>query len=285
MSSPAQRYWTRLWVRFRQKPIAVVGLGLIVAIVTMALIGPEISGYSYYGTHLELANTPPGALYWFGSDDLGRDLFTRVWCGARISLLVAFAAAAIDLVIGVLWGGIAGFIGGKTDEALMRLADVLYAIPYLLVVILLTVAMGGGLLTLIVAMTITGWIAMARQMRGQVMLLKKREFVLAAKALGASGPRILLRHIIPNALGPIIVTLTFTIPAAIFTEAFLSFLGLGVQAPIASWGTLASEGLPALRYYPWRLLIPAAFISLTLFAFYTVGDRLGDATDPKEEEA
>ena len=241
-----------------------------------------ISGHSYDATELELKNQPPDARFWFGTDDLGRDLFTRVWIGARISLAIGVSAALLDLMIGVLWGGVAGLAGPPFDNLMMRTADILYSLPYLLVAILLLVMMGPGLLSLLAAMTAIGWITMARIVRGQTLQLKNQEFVLAAEALGAGFGRILTRHILPNALGPIIVTLTFTIPGAIFTEAFLSFLGLGVQAPLSSWGTMVSEGLPALSYYPWRLFFPGLFLSLTLLAFNLVGDGLRDAFDIRE---
>jgi oligopeptide transport system permease protein len=226
-------------------------------------------------------NQPPSAKHWFGTDELGRDVFARTWYGARISLFIGLAAALIDLFIGVLWGGIAGFRGGKTDEVMMRIADILWAVPYLLLVILLMVILGQGLGTMILAMTITGWINMARIVRGQVLQLKNQEYVLAAQTLGASTSRIMFKHLIPNAMGPILVTLTLTIPSAIFTEAFLSYLGLGVPQPLASWGTMASEGVQALQYYPWRLFFPATFICLTIFAFNVVGDGLRDALDPR----
>ncbi len=274
-------FWQDARARFFKNPLATGGLITLGLLIFMAIIGPLISGYTYYETHLELNNMAPSSLYWFGSDDLGRDIFTRIWYGARISLFVGFAAALIDLCVGVLWGGIAGLVGGRTDEVMMRFSDILYAIPYLLVVIMLMVVMGSGVLTIIVAMTITGWIGMARLVRGQVLKLKQQPYILAARALGAKAPRILLRHLIPNACGPIIVMVTLTIPTAIFTEAFLSFLGLGVAAPIASWGTMASEALSAMRYYPWRLFFPASFICITMLAFYLVGDALRDALDPR----
>jgi oligopeptide transport system permease protein len=259
------------------------GLAVLFAMVLMALLGPHLNTFTYYEIDLVHKNLPPSTTYWFGTDDLGRDVFTRVWYGARISLTIGLTAALIDMVLGVLWGSIAGLIGGRLDAFMMRVADILYALPYLLVVILLTVVIGSGLFPLIVAMTVIGWINMARIVRGQILQLKTQEFVLSATALGASFWRILFKHLIPNALGPIIVTLTLTIPTAIFVEAFLSFLGLGVQAPIASWGTMASEGLSAMKYYPWRLFFPAFFISLTMLAFNLVGDRLRDALDPQGE--
>lgn len=194
---------------------------------------------------------------------------------------MGIAAASIDLAIGVLWGGIAALIGGKIDNMLMRIADILHAIPYLLVVIMLMVVMGSGLIPILIALTITGWIGMARIVRGELLVLKEQEYIQAAIALGAGNRRILFRHLLPNAMGTIIVTMTLTIPIAIFTEAFLSFLGLGVQAPMASWGTMVSDALPAMRYYPWRLCFPAFFISLTMLAFNLVGDGLRDALDPR----
>jgi oligopeptide transport system permease protein len=274
-------YWRNSWNRLKQNKRVMFGLWLLGFLMVMALVGPFLTDYPYYETHLPLKNLPPSTQFWFGTDELGRDLFTRVWWGARISLFVGITAALIDLIIGVIYGSIAGLFGGKIDELLMRVADIIYSIPYLLVVILLTVVMGSGLITIIIALTFTGWIPMARMTRGQVMQLKELDYAYAAYALGASRSRILLRHLLPNALGPIITTMTFTIPTAIFAEAFLSFLGLGVQAPIASWGTMASDGLSALRYFPWRLFFPALFISLTMLCFNLVGDGIRDAFDPR----
>lgn len=247
----------------------------------MALIGPFLTPYSYSDIHLELKNTAPNAQFWFGSDELGRDLFARVWWGARISLFIGVTAASIDMLIGVLWGSIAAFAGGKVEEIMMRLCDVLHAIPYLLVVIVLTVIRGAGIGTLLIAMTMTGWITMARICRGQVLQIKQNEYVLAAKSLGASNARILFRHLIPNAAAPIIAAMTLTIPTAIFTEAFLSFLGLGIAAPSASWGVMLSDGVSALRYYPWRLFFPALMITLTMLSFNLVGNALRDLLDPR----
>lgn len=279
--SPPLSYWQELWQRFKQNRLALFGFCILLFMITMALIGPFISGHTYYTTALSLKNQPPSLEFWFGTDDLGRDLFTRVWYGARISLFVGISAALIDALIGVLWGSLAAFCGNPLDTILMRIADLLYGIPYLLIVILLMVVMGSGLIPILIALTLTGWITMARIVRGQILQLKDQEFILAATALGASFPRILFKHLIPNAMGSIIVTMTLTIPTAIFVEAFLSFLGLGVQAPIASWGTMASEGLSAMKYYPWRLFFPALMISLTMLGFNVVGDGLRDAWDPR----
>jgi oligopeptide transport system permease protein len=274
-------YWKDAWLRLYANRPALSGLIILTFLALCAMIIPWLSGYTYYETHLELKNSPPSSTFWFGTDELGRDLFTRIWWGARISLFVGVTAALIDMVIGVFYGASAGFIGGKVDDVMMRFSDVLHSLPYLLIVILLMMIMRPGVATILIALTITGWINMARIVRGQILQIKQNDYVAAAWMLGASRWRILLRHLIPNAIGSIITTMTLTIPAAIFAEAFLSFLGLGIQAPIASWGTMASDGLPALRYYPWRLFFPAGFISITMFALNLLGDGLRDAFDPR----
>lgn len=275
-------YWKDAWRRFRKNKLAIAGIIVIILLAIMSIAGPFMTEHNYYDNDLINANQSPSSEHWFGTDNLGRDMFARTWEGAKISLFIGLTAAFIDLIIGVIWGSVSGYIGGRVDEYLMRIADILSALPYLLVVILLMVVMPQGLWTLIIAMTITGWINMARIVRGEVMRLKNEEYVLAAKSLGASTVRIITKHLIPNMLGPILVTLTLTVPTAIFTEAFLSFLGLGVPAPLASWGTMTSDGLASLRYYPYQLFFPAFFISLTMLAFNVVGDGLRDAFDPKD---
>lgn len=274
-------YWKDAWIRLQANRPALLGLLVLSFLIVSAIIIPFVSGHTYYETHLALKNQPPCGRFWFGTDELGRDLFTRIWWGARISLFVGISAAVIDMAIGVFYGAFAGMIGGRVEEFMMRLSDILYSLPYLLIVILLMVIMKPGVTTIIVALTITGWINMARIVRGQILQIKQNDFVVAAYMLGASKWRILFRHLIPNSIGSIITTMTLTIPAAIFTEAFLSFLGLGVQAPISSWGTMASDGLSALRYYPWRLFFPAVFISITMLAFNLLGDGIRDAFDPR----
>ncbi|MCB1080956.1 MAG: ABC transporter permease [Chlamydiia bacterium] len=274
-------YWRDAWIRLCQNRPAIFGLIILAVFLVAAAVVPFISPHTYYETHLHLKNTPPCKDFWFGTDELGRDLFIFFWWGARISLFVGITAAIIDMAIGVFYGAFAGMIGGKTEEFMMRITDILYSLPHLLIVILLMVIMKPGVFTILIALTITGWINMARIVRGQILQIKQNDFVLAAYMLGASRMRILLRHLIPNCIGSIITTMTLTIPAAIFTEAFLSFLGLGVQAPIASWGTMASDGLSALRYYPWRLFFPAAFISVTMLALNILGDGIRDAFDPR----
>lgn len=281
ISKPSLSFWKDAALHFWKNKLAMFGLTLLVLLIVMAVIGPHLNGYDYRTTDLSNKNLAPSSEHWFGTDNLGRDVFTRTWQGARISLLIGVAAALIDLLIGVLWGGIAAYKGGRVDEILMRIADILYGIPYLLLVIIFMVVLGQHLWTMILAMTVTGWVNMARIVRGQVLSLKSREYVLAARTLGAGLWRIMNKHLIPNTMGPILVTLTLTIPTAIFTEAFLSYLGLGLSAPLASWGTMASESVSALRYYPWRLFFPALFICLTGLAFNVIGDGLRDALDPR----
>lgn len=281
ISKPSLSYWKDVSIRFKKNKLAIFGLILLGLLIVMAIFGPYMTPYDYATNDLQNKNQAPSSEHWFGTDDLGRDVFARTWEGARISLFIGVAAAIIDLMIGVIYGGYAGYKGGRTDDVMMRFADVLYGVPYLLLVILLMVVLGQGLGTMILAMTITGWINMSRIVRGQVLSLKSQEYVLASKTLGANTSRIMAKHLIPNAMGPILVTMTLSIPSAIFTEAFLSFLGLGLTPPLASWGTMASEGLPAMRYYPWRLFFPATFICLTIFAFNVVGDGLRDALDPR----
>jgi oligopeptide transport system permease protein/dipeptide transport system permease protein len=242
-----------------------------------------LSEYEYNEQNLQTGrNLPPSAEHWFGTDDLGRDVFVRVCEGGRISLAIGLAAAMIDMGIGVVYGGIAGLRGGRLDEVMMRVVDVLWGLPYLLTVILLMVILPPGLGTIILALTVTGWLNMARLVRGQVLQLKQQEYVLAAQALGATTSRLLVKHLIPNAMGPILIMLTLTVPSAIFAEAFLSFLGLGVQAPVASWGTMINDALvTVLSGEWWRLFFPALFLCLTMLAFNAFGDGLRDALDPK----
>ncbi|MEQ6354134.1 ABC transporter permease [Lysinibacillus sp. M3] len=273
-------FWKEVFLRFSHNKMAIFGLIALIGIVLMATFVPMFSQY-HYSEQLGSYNAPPSAEFWFGTDDLGRDIFVRVWAGARISLLIGFAAAIIDLIIGVLWGSISGLAGGRVDNIMMRIADVLTAIPYLLVVIVLLVVLKPGIVPMIIALSITGWIQMARIVRGEVLAIKNQEYVLAARTLGARTGHLILKHLVPNALGVILVTMTLTVPSAIFTESFLSYLGLGVPAPLASWGTMASEGNGAIANAPWRLIFPALFISLTIFAFNAVGDGLRDALDPK----
>ncbi|MGD8189401.1 ABC transporter permease [Brevibacillus ginsengisoli] len=288
---PSLSYFQEVMRKFAKNKLAMVGLVLILMIFVMAIIGPSLTPFSYADQSLLDANMTVSAEHWFGTDDLGRDMFARTWSGARISLTIGVVAALIDLVIGVSVGGIAGYMAGRgkqgerIDNAIMRVIEVLHGLPYLLVVILLMVVMEPGISTIITALTVTGWIGMARLVRGQILQLRTNEYILAAHVLGASFGRILWRHLIPNTIGIIIVNLTFTIPAAIFAESFLSFLGLGVQAPIASWGTMTNDALGVILTGDWwRLFFPGLMISLTMFAFNVFGDGLQDALDPRIRE-
>lgn len=274
-------YLQDAWLRFKNNRIALSCLFILLFLGIMSIIGPMIRPYRYSDIHLALKNQPPSWKFWFGTDDMGRDIFCRVWWGARISLMIGLAAALIDGVIGVIWGATAAYFGDWVDEIMMRICDILYTIPLLLTVILLTIFMGSGLKTILIALAINGWINMARITRAQILQIKQSDYVTAAKAIGASTSRIIFRHLIPNALGPILATATLTIPAAIFTEAFLSFLGLGIQVPLASWGIMINDGISAMEFYPWRLFFPSALITLTMLSFNLVGNALRDALDPR----
>ncbi len=288
---PQKNHANEIARKIAKNKLAVVGFILLTIIIILSIIGSHMVPYSPSKQSLTQGNLSLSSKHWFGTDDLGRDVWSRTWAGARISLIIAFSAALIDLVIGVLVGGISGYmvgrskIGDRIDSVLMRIVEILYGIPYLLVVILLMVIMKPGLGTMILALSITGWVGMARIVRGQVLQLKQQEFILAAEKLGKSHWIIILKHFIPNMMGIIIVNLTFTIPHAIFAESFLSFLGLGVQAPSASWGTMANDSLGViLSGQWWRLFFPGLMISLTMFAFNAFGDGLQDALDPKSNK-
>lgn len=288
---PSAPLWQDRLRKLLKNKLAMLGLALLLLILLLAAAGPYIVPHSPSAQSLTKTNLPPSAEHWFGTDDLGRDVWARTWAGARISLAIGFAAAAIDLVIGILVGGISGYMAGRgrfgdrIDNLLMRIVEILYSIPYLLVVILLLVIMKPGIFTMVVALSITGWVGMARVVRGQILQLKQQEYVLAAQKLGTSHAGILFKHLLPNAAGIIIVNLTFTIPAAIFSESFLSFLGLGVQAPDASWGTMANDSLGViLSGQWWRLFFPGLMISLTMFAFNAFGDGLQDVLDPRSPQ-
>ncbi|MDR3584719.1 MAG: ABC transporter permease [Desulfosporosinus sp.] len=281
ITRPSITYWQDAWRRLKQNMFAMVGLYLLIGITLIAIIGPFLQKYGYDMQNLAARQEMPNVLHWFGTDEFGRDLWVRVWWGTRISLFIGIMAALMDLFIGVLYGGISAYYGGKVDDVMQRFIEVVYSIPYLLITVLLIVMMGAGMWTIIIAYGITGWISMARLVRGQILSLKEQEYVLAATSLGASSWRIITKHLIPNALGFIIIQITFTIPQAIFTEAFLSFLGLGVKVPLASLGMLLSDGVGSMRAFPWRLVFPALVFSLMMVSFNLLGDGLRDALDPK----
>jgi oligopeptide transport system permease protein len=277
---PNVTYWQDVRRRLFENKTALAALFAIVLIVLCAVVIPMVKP-DYYSNHFEVSNQWPNASYWFGTDNLGRDIFTRIWFGARYSLIIAFAASFINLVIGTLYGGISGYAGGILDSVMMRLVDIIYSIPMTLYVILFMVFLGPGLHSIIFALSVSYWLPMARIVRGEILQLKQQEFIMASRALGASDSRILFRHLMPNCLGQIIVTMTLSIPWAIFTEAFLSFIGLGIPVPRASWGTLASESISYMRIAPYQLIFPASAICLTMLAFNVLGDGLRDALDPK----
>ncbi|MDR3600071.1 MAG: ABC transporter permease [Desulfosporosinus sp.] len=281
ITRPSITYWQDAWRRLKKNKFAMAGFYFLIAITLMAIIGPYLQKSGYELQHLAARNEMPNGAYWFGTDEFGRDLWVRLWWGTRISLFIGIMAALMDLCIGVLYGGVSAYYGGKIDDIMQRFIEVVYSIPYLLITVLLIVMMGAGIWTIIFAYGITGWISMARLVRGQVLSLKEQEYVLAATSLGASSWRIITKHLIPNALSFIIIQITFTIPQAIFTEAFLSFLGLGVKVPLASLGMLLSDGVGSMRVYPWRLLFPALVFSLMMVSFNLLGDGLRDALDPK----
>lgn len=267
--------------RLRKNKMAMLGLYFLTALVFIAILTPWIAPYSYEEQNLELGASAPSAQYWLGTDVLGRDQLTRIMYGSRISLAVGFIATAVALTIGVLWGAVAGFIGGRTDAVMMRIVDALYALPFTIFIILLTVVFGSSMLLLFLAIGAVEWLTMARIVRGQVLAIKKQEFVEAAIAMGLSPWRIISRHLIPNALGPVIVYTTLTIPSVILLESFLSFLGLGIQPPASSWGSLISSGVEVMEEFPWLLFFPGLVLTFTLFSLNFLGDGLRDALDPR----
>jgi|TARA_B110000438_G_C15762908_1_gene628164 oligopeptide transport system permease protein len=253
----------------------------IFLLIAVALLTPWIAPYDYADQNLNLGPSPPSLDHLLGTDTLGRDLLTRMMYGSRISLMVGFLATLVALVIGVLWGTVAGFSGGKVDTAMMRIVDVLYGIPFIILIILLMVIFGRNLILLFMAIGAVEWLTMARIVRSQVMGLSKQEFILAAEAMGVKKINIIFRHLIPNAIGPVIVYATLTIPQIMLLEAFLSFLGLGVQAPLSSWGILIRDGAVSMEEYWWLLIFPSLTFSLTLFSLNFIGDGLRDALDPR----
>ncbi len=271
--SPRQDAWRRL----KKNKAAMFGLVILAALVTLSILAPWITPYSYAEQNLELGPSPPSAAHWLGSDLFGRDLLTRMLYGSRISLAVGFIATTVALLIGVTWGALAGYLGGRTDALMMRAVDVLYALPFTIFIILLMVVFGNNIILLFLAIGAVEWLTMARIVRGQVLHVKQQDFVEAAISLGLTRLQIITRHVIPNVMGPVIVYTTLTVPNVILLESFLSFLGLGVQPPQSSWGLLISYGVETMEEYPWLLIYPAALLSLTLFSLNFLGDGLRDA--------
>lgn len=273
--------WQDAWVKLRKNRLALCGLAVLVILCVVSLLTPWIAPYGYEEQDLILGATPPSAEHWLGTDIFGRDMLTRIMYGGRVSLTVGFIATGVALIIGVLWGAIAGFAGGRVDAVMMRIVDILYALPFMIFIVLLMVVFGRNIFLLFFAIGAVEWLTMARIVRGQVMALRKQEFVEAAYSLGLSQWIIIRRHIIPNTLGPVIVYTTLTIPSVMLLEAFLSFLGLGIQPPQSSWGLLISYGVETMEEFPWLLIFPGLTLSLTLFALNFLGDGLRDALDPR----
>ena len=277
---PSVSYWSDVLRRIRQDKVAMCSLIIIGIMVIMAIFAPIFSAYDYETNNLQAINLPPSAEHWFGTDQLGRDLWTRVWIGARVSLLIGLGGAIAPQIVGIFLGGISGYFGGWVDMLIMRIIDVGVCIPELVYITLMMLVLGSGPMAIIITIAVVGWMGAARFIRGRVMQFKNREFILAAKAQGASPMRQIFRYILPNILGQQVVSITAAIPGAIFTEAYLSFIGLGIKSPMTSWGQLAQTGSSLYRLYPYQLFIPGVLISVTILAFYLFGNSLRDALDP-----
>lgn len=307
ITAPPVSFGREAITRLMKNKGSVISLVVLVIISLLAVIGPSFNGFTYEAQNIEHTNLPPKVSglewlgfngvdnngvdqyaergvttnYWFGTDEFGRDLWTRVWKGTQISLFIAVVAAFLDLVIGVVYGGISAFYGGRVDATMQRIIEILVGIPNLIVIIMFILILEPGITSIILAMVITGWVGMARVVRGQILQLKTQEFILASRTLGSSNNRLIWRHLLPNVMGPIIVTVMFTIPTAIFFEAFLSFIGLGLQAPLASLGVLIEDGYKSMRFFTYKLIFPAVIISAVMICFNLLGDGLRDALDPK----
>ncbi len=288
ITRPSTSYWRDAMKRLKKNKPAMVCLCIIVMIILLSVFVPIFSPYTISEQHLTHTDAPmffkdpvDGHMHLFGTDTLGRDIFTRTWSGGRVSLYISFAAVFFNFIIGVIYGGISGYLGGTVDNVLMRIIEIINGIPYLIIVVLLMLVIPPGPMTMVIAYAMVGWTGMARLVRGQIMSLKQQDYVIAAKVMGAKPARIIGKHLLPNTLSIVIVDLTLAIPAAIFTEAFLSYIGLGVPVPMASWGILANDGSRVFQMYPSQLIIPAICISLTMLSFNLLGDGLRDALDPK----
>lgn len=314
ISKPSLTFWQDSWLRVRKNKGAVISMVILVILIIMAFVGPLITPYAYDTQTTKHNNLPPriqglenvdwlpfdgtltrrdgtvynayevrhvDAYYWFGTDNLGRDLFARMWKGTQVSLFIAFMAALVDMLIGVSYGAISGYLGGRTDSIMQRIIEVISGIPNLIVVVLMILVLKPGIIPIIIAITITSWTSMARVVRAQVLKYKNQEFVLAAKTLGASDLSIIFKHMIPNMFGIIIINTMFSIPSAIFFESFLSFIGLGLQEPKASLGTLVNSGYKSMVAFPYQMIIPSIMIALIMVCFNLVADGLRDALDPK----
>ena len=281
ISRPSLSFWQDAWRRLRKNKAAFVGLCIIILYTVLAIFAPMFSKYSMSDMDVTARNAFISAEHWLGTDATGRDLWGRIWMGARVSLSIGFIAAVINACVGAVIGGLCGFYGGKLDMIVMRIVDLLYGIPSLIITILVVMVLGKGIAPLIVAMCVVGWIGTCRFVRGEVYRIKEQDFVLAAKVLGIPDFKIIIKHIIPNILGMLVTNLCMAIPGAIFQEAFLSYIGLGITPPNCSWGVICKEGIQYLRYYPHQVFVPAFFVCTTMLALNLLGNGLRDAVDPK----
>ena len=279
----SKTFFQSVKAEFTKNKRAVFGLIVLVIVVLMAILGPVFSPFSYEEQNIALRNAAPTAQHIFGTDKMGRDIFVRILYGARISLGVGIVAAIVNLILGTLYGGIAGYVGGKTDMVMMRFVDIIYSVPSMLYIVLIMLWLGAGVSSIILGISITCWIGMARIVRVEVKSLREQEFTMAAFVLGASSKRILIKHLLVNAMGPIIVNITLMVPQAIFTEAWLSFIGVGISAPKASWGTLCDAASELIMVYPMQTIYPLVAICLTIISFNFVGEGLERALDPKRK--
>lgn len=281
ISRPSLSFWSDAWRRLRKNRAAFIGLCIIVLYALLAIFAPMLSRYSFSSMDTDFIHAGPSLTHWLGCDSTGRDQWVRIWMGARVSLSIGLISALVNMCVGAVIGGLCGFYGGRLDMIMMRVVDVLYGIPSLIITILVMLILGKGVAPLIVAMCIVGWIGTCRFVRGEVYRLKEQDFVMAAKVLGVPDFVIIMRHIIPNIMGMLVTNLCMAIPGAIFQEAFLSYIGLGIAPPDCSWGVLAKEGIQYLRIHPHEILFPAFFICTTMLALNLLGDGLRDAVDPK----
>ncbi len=278
---PSISYWKDAMRRFFHNKMVVIASVVLILIIIFAIFAPVFSSFTYDQTNYVLSNKGPTKEHWFGTDVLGRDLWTRSWEGARVSLFIGLVTALVNATIGIIYGGFSGYFGGKTDNIMMRFCEIIAAVPQMLWITLLILVLKPGLLPIIIALSATGWIGMARLFRGQVFQIKESEFVMASKVLGTNSLWIIFKHLVPNAMSPIITSLAFTIPRAIFAEAFLSYIGLGLPLPLASWGNLSSTGANVFLQYPYQLMFPSLLICITMLSFNLIGDGLRDALDPR----
>lgn len=281
INRPTVTYWQDAWRRLKKNPIAMCSLVMLVICTIMVIIGPYVRGMDFISINATEKNIPPNSTYWFGTDSLGRDLFSRVWLGARASIIVALVCTGIQIVIGCAYGGIMAYFGGTVDDIMMRIVEIITSMPSLLITMLVMMVLGNSLFSLLVAMCVTSWCGTARQMRGQIMQLRESEYIMAAETLGAKPSRIIMKHLIPNTLSILILNVASSIPNYIFTEAGLSFLGLGLQAPNTSLGVLISTGQTKMDIYPYQLFYPALILCVIVLAFNLLGDGLRDALDPR----